>query len=1063
MVHAPAARRPSGSGTAGRSIACLPNTFNPLLNRSDQSACVECNELSTTLGASSVTTASGCYCVPQHFDDRAPAAIAISTDFDGPKCEPCPLGADCVADGITIFSLPLRPGFFRPSRLSTDVRRCPDAGSGQNSACGGSNASADAAAYSICADGLEGTYCKLCSSNVATSTAVTVTSVTDVSSGESSSSSSYSGRRYFIGPTADAPAQCVSCEGLGGLSVLVVALVLLAVVSIISARLLIKKKAPAAYDYANRIATAARLTAMLKILIGYYMIASRVDSVYDVPLPEAVVSLLAFFKVGISLGLDGLTAPFECMGGYATRLGIWLILPPALTALIVLGAAIKKRRDGTKLLTTSLPLVLRAFFLLYPIVTNVAFEAFDCIEFDEGAWLRADVSIDCTDAVSVGGPRAMAFVGILLYPIGMLCFNAFILWRVRKSAAGDAPHTVLSSAAAFLYEGYEPYLFWWELVEMLKRFLLVGLFLLVQAGSLTQLLLGGVACTLFMFAQVQARPFKSARDNSLANSTSVALLLYFGICVVFKFGALVDSLHTIPRGYVVPYTGLTVFAIASLLGSLVFSAAVLSKQMAAEAEANRKAMRDAKTRRLRYTKTGQVVAPPTLTDAGHFHLFLSHTWAQGQSDMRVVKQRLLELMPDVKCFLDVDNLEEGAGAEYIDRSSFVLAFCTRKYFGSRACARELFRAVLLNKPIIALLEPERTAEKGGLTVSECKATLTTEWVQKWKLEGEVAKWAIDWNVEGGLQAPDAAMLFKAIFKNPPIEWNRFTAFQDVSLRLLAERLLPEGHDKVYVTDSATRAATTVGITLVPLQHGRTHHLYISPHNDGGAALGEELKGVVASSLSITQDITQLDQCEHMLLYLTARTWTSGEASEKFAHEVCEAQRKGVHLLLAHEFPSVLEADGEITRATCDFNDMWNDGWTPRWLLKGDANVYKQIATALKGGEWRPAGLGKLASELAKGGGSRERWRAFPSEPGFSDDAARRGSIGGRMKVSMVSLNKSRVHPEVGYAPEAAADVLHSPVEEMRANNGGDTEHASAPPPPSPPSLATMPSTRWALD
>ena len=117
----------------------------------------------------------------------------------------------------------------------------------------------------------------------------------------------------------------------------------------------------------------------------------------------------------------------------------------------------------------------------------------------------------------------------------------------------------------------------------------------------------------------------------------------------------------------------------------------------------------------------------------------------------------------------------------------------------------------------------------------------------------------------------------------------------------------------------------------------------------------------------------------------------------------------------------------------------------------------------QGGEWRPAGLGKLASELAKGGGSRERWRAFPSEPGYSDDAARRGSIGGKMRVSMVSLSKSRVHPEVGYAPEAAADVLHSPVEEMRANNGGDTEHASAPPPPSPPSLATMPSTRWALD
>ena len=63
---------------------------------------------------------------------------------------------------------------------------------------------------------------------------------------------------------------------------------------------------------------------------------------------------------------------------------------------------------------------------------------------------------------------------------------------------------------------------------------------------------------------------------------------------------------------------------------------------------------------------------------------------------------------------------------------------------------------------------------------------------------------------------------------------------------------------------------------------------------------------------------------------------------------------GVHLLLAHEFPSAL-GDTEARRA-CNFNDFWNDGWTPRWLLSGDSNVYRQIANALKGGAWRAAGL-----------------------------------------------------------------------------------------------------------
>ena len=54
--------------------------------------------------------------------------------------------------------------------------------------------------------------------------------------------------------------------------------------------------------------------------------------------------------------------------------------------------------------------------------------------------------------------------------------------------------------------------------------------------------------------------------------------------------------------------------------------------------------------------------------------------------MRIIKNRLVEMMPGVEVFLDVDDLKEGAGAEYIDRSSVVLAYCTKKYDCSRvAC------------------------------------------------------------------------------------------------------------------------------------------------------------------------------------------------------------------------------------------------------------------------------------------------------------------------------------------------------------------------------------------
>ena len=72
-----------------------------------------------------------------------------------------------------------------------------------------------------------------------------------------------------------------------------------------------------------------------------------------------------------------------------------------------------------------------------------------------------------------------------------------------------------------------------------------------------------------------------------------------------------------------------------------------------------------------------------LSHDSKFHLFLSHTWAQGQSDMRVVKQRLKEIVPSCRTFLDVDDLKTGTGGDMVDVSEVVLVYCTVKYFASQ--------------------------------------------------------------------------------------------------------------------------------------------------------------------------------------------------------------------------------------------------------------------------------------------------------------------------------------------------------------------------------------------
>ena len=58
-------------------------------------------------------------------------------------------------------------------------------------------------------------------------------------------------------------------------------------------------------------------------------------------------------------------------------------------------------------------------------------------------------------------------------------------------------------------------------------------------------------------------------------------------------------------------------------------------------------------------------------------------WGTGQDQMRIVKQRLLEMIPALVVFLDVDDLEDiGNLPLYLDRTVTVLIFCSKVHASS---------------------------------------------------------------------------------------------------------------------------------------------------------------------------------------------------------------------------------------------------------------------------------------------------------------------------------------------------------------------------------------------
>jgi hypothetical protein len=300
---------------------------------------------------------------------------------------------------------------------------------------------------------------------------------------------------------------------------------------------------------------------------------AQIEDVYELSLPGDVRRILVLFEWTISFGLTEVTTLLTCVGltGFAASLRFWMAMPAVLvlfvcaiyTAAILIHRlrssredGIRERNSGTSLgsgrltglqegrqfspaerypllkrvFQITLPLVLRLLFFIYPVVTNVAFDAFHCYSFQDGdGWLAADVSVVChREGVETDEYRAiqgMAWVVVALYPCGLIAINGAFLLAARE-AIHSGHHTPLSRATRFLYSDYSPLCFWWELAEMMRRLVLVGIMNVVQRGSVTQLLVACVFCAIYFAIQMQLQPYNNVSGNFLANACNFAMIVF---------------------------------------------------------------------------------------------------------------------------------------------------------------------------------------------------------------------------------------------------------------------------------------------------------------------------------------------------------------------------------------------------------------------------------------------------------------------------------------------------------------------------------------------------------
>ena len=126
--------------------------------------------------------------------------------------------------------------------------------------------------------------------------------------------------------------------------------------------------------------------------------------------------------------------------------------------------------------------------------------------FDEDEWMTMCEAEGCvmggeplvTPSWSRDSPAAftpeyrqvhmLAWLAIVLYPICIPALYTALLCLASKALRTET-ETPLSAALGFLHREFEPRYFWWEILEVVKKLVLVGFAAIIRPGSITQLVI----------------------------------------------------------------------------------------------------------------------------------------------------------------------------------------------------------------------------------------------------------------------------------------------------------------------------------------------------------------------------------------------------------------------------------------------------------------------------------------------------------------------------------------------------------------------------------------------
>lgn len=346
-----------------------------------------------------------------------------------------------------------------------------------------------------------------------------------------------------------------------------------------------------------------------KIIMSLIQVMSAIGGVFEIAFPpifSGMMNWLGMLQLDLPTALP---LACIGAADYHTSLLLSTLVPLGVMLLLALiGVCLMRKADlqtskGASRMwlgNVLLNLVFIILFFLYPSTSKKIFAAFQCKDIGDGTrWLRSDLSINCTSPEHVA-MQAYAVVMLFVYPFGAPLLYAFLMFwvygkQLHRLQAIEYQRTAMAQEAAAKDEyvrwdkatgkptelqpneatavapqlealeveekvlrerlpgyiqslsgnGYSLRVFYFEIVESLRKLTIVCVPVFFEPGSVTQLLFGLMICFLTFGAYTMLHPYAADEDNFVA---ILAQIIIFFSLVSSVALATVSTSSTVAQG-----------------------------------------------------------------------------------------------------------------------------------------------------------------------------------------------------------------------------------------------------------------------------------------------------------------------------------------------------------------------------------------------------------------------------------------------------------------------------------------------------------------------------------